>query len=327
MGRFFHVNVDGSLSLPYPVTSGVPQGSVLGPLCFNIFVSDVALHLPQYHGIHIKQFADDIKLYSIYTQADAEAAKIRFQTVLDAFCEWSKNNDLTLSAEKCCIIHLGHKNPLANYTLHGNPLSVVESVRDLGILVSRTLQPKPNIEVRISKSLRALHSLLRAIQVNDFKLLVKCYKTYILPIVEFGSQIWSPHTKKGCLALERVQKLFTRIVCARCHIQAESYQERCLILGLHSLEKRRIMADLATSFKILTGSSPLKLSKFFRLRVSFGRNSAARLHPRVSKTELRRHCFSQRCSRWLRILPSHVLASSSLKSFKKNIKLLDLANI
>lgn len=134
------------------------------------------------------------------------------------------------------------------------------------------LSNKTNVSKRVAKGLGCLHLLLRVILVTDPKILIKCYKTYVLPVIEFASQIWSPITKKDCESLEKVQKIFTRAVYARNNKEIPSYKTRCFELGLPLLKERRIVNDLAMAWKIIKGKSRLRCGTFFQYKIGWARN-------------------------------------------------------
>lgn len=319
--RSFSVKVNNVFSVERSIPSGVFQGSVLGPLLFSIYAADLPDNLPE--GVFIKLFADDIKIYCKFTKENLEQMTSRIQAAIDALENWSKLWGLEFAPEKCVVVHIGHSNPKVNYKLRGCDIPKQNETRDLGIMVNSKLSNKSTITQRASKGFRALYSLFRAIKLSDPVTLLRCYKTYVLPVLEFASPVWSPSTKKDIESIEKIQKVFTKIVYARNHIEIPCYQKRCEELGLHSLQKRRIVHDLSIAFKILKGKSHLRCCKFFQFRVGYGRNSAAKFHIRKFRTEFRRHSFSLRCSKWLSKLPPEILSSDSPKSFKKNLFALD----
>lgn len=231
-----------------------------------------------------------------------------------------------LAPEKCHVIHLGKKNPKHTYYLQNNEITIVESVRDLGIQINCNLLSKENVHIRANKATKALFQLLRILKVNDPGILTHCFKTYVLPLLEFASPVWSPYLKGDIEKLEKVQRLFTKIVYHRNKLTLCSYQERCKYLGLSPLYKRRIMSDLVTAFKIVKGETKLlKCSKFFEHRQGYTRStSLARFNIRKTKTEFRRQSFSLRCSRWLNKLPPSILQVPNSKIFKQKLTELDL---
>ena len=125
-GRRQRVCLRGSASDWRAVTSGVPQGSVLGPLLFNIYISDLSKFLISNNIA----YADDLKLFSpsfLYSGLQAD---------LDSVAKWAAKNDLEISPDKCFVIHFGHDNPQHPYQIYFKEISIKTSHRDLGILLT-----------------------------------------------------------------------------------------------------------------------------------------------------------------------------------------------
>ena len=131
------VYVGLDVSSPKSITSGVPQGSVLGPFLFLIYVNDLPNHVQSPAGIKI--FADDTKLYLGYT----ENQNTPLMQSLNQFCSWSKTWQLTVAYSKCSVISFGSHGyePTSPYSLSGIPLQFVSSIRDLGVCLNSDLSP------------------------------------------------------------------------------------------------------------------------------------------------------------------------------------------
>ena len=132
------VYVGLDVSSPKSITSGVPQGSVLGPLLFLLYVNDLPNHVQSPAGIKI--FADDTKLYLGYT----ENQNTPLMQSLNQFCSWSKTWQLTVAYSKCSVISFGSHGyePTSPYSLSGIPLQFVSSIRDLGVCLNSDLYAK-----------------------------------------------------------------------------------------------------------------------------------------------------------------------------------------
>ena len=142
------------------------------------------------------------------------------------------------------------------YTLAGTTLKSVAQVRDLGLQVVSNLKKNASIVDRQSKAFCALYSMLRAVSVNSVDLLIKCYKTYVLPHIEFGSTFYSPYLTKDIDAIERVQRAFTKILYYRCFSSdrdsVPDYDQRLKVLGLMKLKERRKCSDAILAFRVMT---------------------------------------------------------------------------
>ena len=200
------------------VTSGVPQGSILGPVLFLLFVNDI----PDSVATTAKMFADDTKLYhEISNIADCDT----LQRDLNSLAAWSKIWLLDFNAEKCVVLRI--RSALRyHYSLNGVYLQEVDSQKDLCVTVSNTLTPTKHIQDIVKKAHQKIAMFRRCFTgFNEDKVSI-LYKSLIRPALEYASSAWSPFTKENILALEKVQKRCLRL-CKE-DVQMESLQERRL---------------------------------------------------------------------------------------------------
>ena len=212
--------------------SGVPQGSVLGPLLFLIFICE----LPDWIKCNMKMFADDTKVWKrIGAVEDGE----ELQRDLDTMMEWSDEWLLRFNLEKCKVMHVGHQFDTV-YSLEGSNgkqlLETISKERDLGVIFTRDLKAASQC-VKAAAKAHSVTGLVRRhfkrLDRDDFMLL---YKSYIRPQVEYCIQSWSPYLLKDIECLERVQRRATKLVSGFKNLE---YEERLRRLGLTTLEKRR----------------------------------------------------------------------------------------
>ena len=136
-GRKQRVVLNGRCSSWGQVTSGVPQGSVLGPILFLIFINDIDIAC-EVTGAYIKKFADDTKCYQI---VECEGDRVKFQTMLDNLSQWSSDWQMLFNTDKCHVLHIGKKNPEFVYRWENGTLETTEEEKDVGIIISKTLKP------------------------------------------------------------------------------------------------------------------------------------------------------------------------------------------
>jgi hypothetical protein len=181
-------------------------------------------------------------------------------------------------------------------------------------------------------------ALLKAVIVRDPIILVRCYKTYVLPIIDFGSPIWSPHLLSLVKKIEKLQRHFTRTVFFRCFSREcrdcglPSYADRLTRLNLLPLVTRRAVADLVLAFKIIKGLTTLRFSSFFSLRRSFGRrfNVLYNFHKPRSRTSAHQHSFTIRVINYLSILQNvdrDIMSCDTVHAFKRKLLSHDLTSL
>ena len=224
------------------VLSGVPQGTVLGPLLFLLFVSDI----PEVVSNFVSLFADDTKLYG-KCQDDS------LQRDLDSLVRWTQSMQMAFNSDKCKVMHLGKRNLNKEYTMvdKNGELKVLESTsieKDLGVHIDNELSFNEHITKQVIKANRALGALKHTIKYMDKDSFTCLYKSLIRPHLEYASVAWSTKTKYHQDMIERVQRRATKLVP---HIKHLQYTERLECLQLPSLHYRRKRADVIQMFKFV----------------------------------------------------------------------------
>ncbi len=284
------VKIGTKLSDWIDITSGVPQGSVLGPLFFILFIDDLVKELPK--GVKIKLYADDAKIYIIYPPSEWSPV---LQSALSVLETWTTAWDLSLAVPKCLLLFLGRLNAKHSYRLFGHELQAVPAVRDLGVIVSEDLSWFPHISTIVAKASKCVNAIFKAFVYSDFELLARAYCTYVRPMLESASAVWSPYLKQDINLVESVQRKFSKRLFARCKLQSASYENRLAILKWPTLEERRKRADLMSTFKIIkgfsTGAVGLFSSRENRLNL---RGNEIRLVAEHARLDIRKYFFAHR---------------------------------
>ena len=201
-GRSQVTAVESCYSDSITITSGVPQGSVLGPLLFIIYIQDLINKIQsECKETTIYAFADDVKLLST-NPTDLQRAL----TLVD---EWTSTWKLLLNKTKSEQLTLRLKVP-TDFFIDNTPIPKVQSVRDLGVMISEDFKWKTHIAMIRSKANVLSHTLLRTFSPNNTQLLVSLYKIYVRPIMEYNTCTWSPHLRSDINSVESVQRRFTR---------------------------------------------------------------------------------------------------------------------
>jgi Reverse transcriptase (RNA-dependent DNA polymerase) len=189
-GRTQRVVINGKFSDWTPVLSGVPQGSVLGPLLFNIYINDIdsAVTARQI----IKKFADDTKLGQII---DSPAAAAELQATLNNIYEWSVTWGMKFNISKCHVMHVGKNNTTHVYTMGGQRLAVTKSEKDVGVIISDNLKPNEQCKKAAATASAVLGQIHRAFHYRDRHTYVRLYAQYVRPHLEFAASAYWQHIK------------------------------------------------------------------------------------------------------------------------------------
>ena len=318
------VVLNGSHSEWSPVPSGVPQGSVLGPLLFILFINDIDNAVDVVHCFLLK-FADDTKgLRKVNSQRDAD----KLQKDLDNLHKWSNDWQMLFNLDKCHILHLGSTNSHHQYYINGHPMLNVEYEKDLGVIMSSSCTPSKQVSAAALKGNQVLGQLLRTFTYRDQYTFIKLYKQYVRPHLEFAVQAWSPWLQQDIELLENVQRRAVKAVSGL----SGSYQEKLESLKLLSLAERRHRGDMIETFKLLHNIEDVDASKFFTISSNI-HDHATRQSTTITddvavptyglvkgpcKLELRANFFSQRVVTPWNELPATVKNSPSVNNFKNN---------
>ena len=251
-GRSYVVKIGSHTSSSYTATSGVPQGSHLGPLLFIIFINDIARYLK---FVLFLIYADDLKLYhAVYSTADCDL----IQRDLNSFYQWCVINKLYLSIPKCKVIKFTRKHDVVayNYNFDGEQLSVVSSFKDLGVYYNTNGSFNSHITNIISKAKKSLGFINRNSTLfrlpNTYRTL---YMSLVRPILEYASPVWSPYTQGNIDDLETIQHKFLRRFMYKSNLPLHpfnhDYTHALLVSELVPLNHRRILNDLLFLFNII----------------------------------------------------------------------------
>ncbi|KAL5266962.1 hypothetical protein ACHWQZ_G004116 [Mnemiopsis leidyi] len=243
--RTMRVCVEGQWSEVKHVLSGVPQGSVLGPLLFILYVND----LPDIVKNKIKLFADDLKLI-----CNANDNRSIADDILELEI-WESIWGLKFNPSKCKVVHVNfNNNPNVKYSLNGVELEVSAQEKDLGVITHSSLLWNEQIKTSVSKANQMICWVVRNLINREKNVMLAIYKALIRPHLEYCVQLWNPVAAHGnwatVLELESVQRRFTRLID---EVGTLPYSRRLEILNLTTLAERRIRGDLIEAFKATSG--------------------------------------------------------------------------
>ncbi|CAH8637179.1 unnamed protein product [Dicrocoelium dendriticum] len=309
-GREQCVRVGRSLSLRQAVLSGVPQGSVLGPLLFAIYVND----LPGELGVSSLMFADDLKLWNI---VDIPGGPEAIQRALDRLWEWSILWLMPINRAKCSVLRIGAANPATRYVVGGGELPVVTQQVDLGVVHASALHSGDNWKKAACRGFRMMWFIRRSFGILTGNLFVKLFSAFVRPHLEYCIQACPPCLNRDKMDLERVLRVGTRLVQG---LRGQTYPERLLSLGMYSMHYRRIRGDLILTYRILTGKIGPDLSGLFSpATLPSLRGHPLKLHkPRSDRIRTETRLSRRVIDRW-NSLPDHVVREPTVKGFARQL--------
>lgn len=314
-GRVQYVKIGSTLSFPVPVTSGVPQGSHLGPLLFLIFINDIKLVI---RSVRFLLFADDLKLF---TPVKSLADVARLESDLRAVEGWCAANGLTINIKKCQFMTISRlDSPICvNYSIGGNLIERTHAIKDLGISYDSELSFRPHIQAISAASLKTLGFVLRNTKDFSSGTLQYLYVALVRPILEFASVVWSPYKSVDSLLLERVQNKFLKYMSIRegtFSIGTFSASRMRDQVGLISLKTRRLHSDIIFVSKLIRGLlySPELLSRFNFYIPPRPVRRFDLFRPALSRTN---YCFHSPVSRMMR--NTNVVDSLGVDIFHRSV--------
>ena len=256
------VKVDGQLSEFVWVTSGVPQGSVLGPLLFTIMMYDITNSVTI---AELGSFADDTRAWSSISWSSPEADAAQFQKDLNEIYSWAEKNGAPFNEKKFVHLSFGKNDIKMTFTnSSGKVIETAANTRDLGVTLSDTAEFKDQITKVVTQG-RQLSGWARHIFLSSSTpVMLTLLKSLIVPKLEYCCPLWAPVDSKHINLLESIQEKFTRYFQEfrvydkelGMYVCEVSYWERLQILKIYSLHRRRDRYLILYLFKILNGLVP-----------------------------------------------------------------------
>ncbi len=316
--RHQRVVVDGVSSSEVPVTSGVPQGSVLGPVLFLVYIND----LPDcIQNSTVKLFADDCILHRrVTTWEDVRL----LQQDLDALQNWESTWLMKFNAAKCSSmsVTLATKHKInSRYTLHNTILEVEDHSKYLGVTIQSNLQWDKHIQEKCAKAHRTLGLVQRNIRTSNRTVREQAYKSLVRPQVEYASTVWSPWHSKYKDQIEKVQRRAARYVC-RDYGRMSSVTSMLNDLSWESLESRRTKARLIMMYKGVHGLVEVPIAQyvtFITPELQRGMSHDWKIYKPYSRVDVVKYSFIPCTITLWNGLPPEVIGSATLEAFKSGL--------
>lgn len=317
--RYQRVTIDNVSSDYVAVISGVPQGTVLGPILFIIYMNDVADNVK--HST-IRLFADDIILYKeITSETDVQ----KLQEDLKSLELWENTWLLKFSIPKCHVLKVTRSikyKITTNYYLHGAPLEIVENSKYLGITIQSDLKWSKHIHNITTKANRTLSFLKRNLKLSNQHLKETAYFSLVRPQLEYASIVWAPWQRVDIEKIEKINRRAARFVTGNFH-RTSSVSSMISQLGWQQLHTRRHNSRLCFLFKIIHNLTCVPLGAVttpntttIEPLTTTRRSHANNVVVPFARTDTYQHSFGPDvCNNW-NMLPNYVKEITSFEQFK-----------
>ena len=322
--RFQTVVVDGKKSTKEKVRSGVPQGTVLGPVLFIVYVADlvsaVRFSLP-------KTLADDTKLIKAIENEDSHN---QLQMDLDELGRWSLENNMSLNGEKFEVLHYKLNQTLllrelpchpddTYFTPDGLEIQPKDCVRDLGIQITDDLSWDRHIAKMTADARRMSGWVLRAFKTRQPKTMLLLYKSLVRSRLEYCCPLWDSTKISNIQNVEAVQRKFTKRIDG---MKDLGYWERLKQLNLYSMQRRRERYSIIMMWKMANDEAPNNIGVKFYTNNRLGKRAEVPTCPTTTQTSVAskfHESFACRAARLWNSLPKDVNTADSLPLFKANL--------
>ena len=311
--RSHRVVLDGFSSNIYPVTSGVPQGSILGPLLFPLYVNDLT-KVPLSQDSTLILYADDIVLYKRITSSSDVST---LQTDVNKVNKWINDAGLSLNASKSKVVVFSRKHirPVISLSVGSSVIPVVDSTCYLGVTLSNDLKWNAHISRTCAKARQQLGVIHRNFNQADSTTLLHLYRTLVLPTLDYCSSVWDPQSSSPSITKQW-------------SFRVRHSNHPVHTLNLCPLQERRLRQKVLVWARILKGHSIIPSTYYTPLP-----NPRLRLHhpcPLITpftRTAAHQSSFFVHSTRLRNSLPCHVVSASSSYSFKNRIKDISLISV
>ena len=306
------VLLEGHKSLPKPVLSGVPQGTVLGPLLFLCYIND----LPDLLISKIQLYADDVLLYSTVTSL--EDCK-QLQLDLHSLESWANIWQMQFNPDKCQHLRITNKHDFINFTYNtcNCNIQTVDHAKYLGVIIDNHLSWSKHISQITKKALSVKAFLQQNFNSCPIPVKAKLYTTLVRPILEFCCTVWSPYIASDIQRLEKVQRSTARYVFGdySWHNSVTAMLDK---LRWPTLSDQRYYLTAAMMYKIVHNLVAIEASSYLTPITSATRGHLKRYLHIQTRTNATYHSFFPSAVRiWNNLLACSVTASS-LEQFKSH---------
>ena len=306
------VSINGNKSQWVDVISGVPQGTVLGPTLFLVYINDIFENVSS----QMRLFADDSILYR---QIDSPDDHKILQRDLETVLEWSKTWQMRFNIDKCHRMSITRRRKPINfdYRMEGKPIIKSPTEKYLGVVLSEDLRWNAQCKEVRSKASRILGILKRNLGPCSKEVKTRAYHAMVRPRLEYATAAWNPHTDKNVDSLEMVQRQAARFVCSD-YRRTTSVTGLLENLGWDTLEHRRLLIQSTMFYKIHNNLVNIVFPLIIIPQISNTRSSHQFQFQQVQTNNLTfQNSFFPRMIPVWNHLPSTAVLATTVKSFQE----------
>lgn len=312
------VKVGNSTSRKAAVTSGIPQGSVLGPTLFVIYINDLPEVVDK--GSFVYLFADDTK---VFRRINSNQDRIKLQEDINNLLDWSKKWLLIFHPDKCVFMNItcGSDKKLSSYKMGDHTLSESKCEKDIGVHIDNNLKFDVHISNAVKTANRVLAVARRTFECLNANIFSMIFKGLIRPHLEYAAPVWSPNLKKHKTLIENVQRRATKLVPG---LSLLEYHQRLRKLKLPTLAYRRARGDMIQVYKILTDNKDGYDKSIPSLFTYSDTSSGLRGHPKKINTcraqkNIGKYYFTTRVILLWNDLPEKAVMAKDIIQFEREL--------
>jgi hypothetical protein len=257
-----------------------------------------------------------------FGEEEAVEGAAKLQDDINRIVEWCDIWLMKLNVAKCKVMHVGKKNPRAEYAMKDSvsgiwhKLAKTDVERDLGVTVASNLKSKEQVNQASNKADSVLGMLKRTFVCREIRIWKKLYTTYVRPHLEFAVAVWNPYQKGDIAQLESVQRRATKVAQG---MNGKTYADRLILLDLTTLSARRIRGDLIQFFKIVHGIDHVNWQVEPRIGHPRGGEKGKYILENVKDCQMRKEFFTSRAAEAWNQLPDMVVEALTVNSFKARL--------
>ena len=255
--RYQRVIVDGESSSATTVKSGVPQGTVLGPLMFLVYINDINENITS----SVRLFADDCVIYkTVTTPQDSK----QLQEDLHKICEWTHKWQMKINVEKCAVLRCTRfLNPIQyTYTISGHNVDIKKCHTYLGVAIDNTMSWSSHIQTVSNRATKVLNFIKRNLNNCPSDTKRTAYLTLVRPIMEYAAPVWDPYYNTDIYKLEKVQRRAARWILS--DYSRNSVTSLLSSLSIPTLQQRHQSSRLTLFYKIINNTLPISIPSHYQ---------------------------------------------------------------